>query len=91
MHRGGRSIACCECVVRMGSTNLVRFHAMIIYRVSTNCIENVTKRGKSYSALRLFTGFASAAFTAWKLIVANAINAAIRPVNANIHHCICIR
>jgi len=44
-----------------------------------------------YSALKLFTGFASAALTAWKLTVASAITTAIKTTNPNIHQLMCIR
>ena len=37
----------------------------------------------TYSVLKLFTGFINAAFIAWKLMVANAINNAIAVVMAN--------
>ena len=40
----------------------------------------------SYSVLKLFTGFAIAAFIALKLIVTNAINKATKPAATNIHH-----
>ena len=38
-----------------------------------------------YSLLKLFTGFAIAAFIAWKLTVAKAINITNIPADANIH------
>jgi len=44
-----------------------------------------------YSVLSDFTGFARAAFIAWKLIVINAITAARIPAAKNIHHGIDIR
>jgi len=44
-----------------------------------------------YSVLKLFTGFAIAAFIAWKLMVNNAMAIAIIPAIANIHHPIFIR
>jgi len=44
-----------------------------------------------YSLLKLFTGFATAAFIAWKLIVANAIIIAASPPAANSHQLISIR
>ena len=44
-----------------------------------------------YSALNDFTGFATAAFIAWKLTVNNAIAIAIMPAIANIHQLISIR
>ncbi len=43
-----------------------------------------------YSVLKLFTGFATAAFAACVHTVINAINIAINPGNKNIHHCIFI-
>ena len=43
-------------------------------------------RGADHSVLKLFTGFAIAALIAWKLIVINAISAAINPAIANTHH-----
>ena len=43
-----------------------------------------------YSILKLFTGFAIAAFIAWKLTVINAINIAIIPATRNIHQLIAI-
>ena len=43
-----------------------------------------------YSVLKLFTGFANAAFTAWKLIVNNAIPNATTPASTNTHHSILI-
>jgi len=45
----------------------------------------------NYSVRKLFTGLASAAFIAWKLIVINAITAARMPAVKNIHHGIDIR
>ena len=44
-----------------------------------------------YSVLKLFIGFAMAAFVAWKLIVISAISNAIRPAKRNNHQCISIR
>lgn len=44
-----------------------------------------------YSVRKLFTGLAAAAFIACKLIVANAMNAAIMPASKNTHHEIFIR
>src|ERR1700722_371915 len=44
----------------------------------------------SYSVLKLFTGFATAAFIAWKLIVTNATITASIPANAKIHQLIFI-
>ena len=41
-----------------------------------------------YSVLKLFTGFAIAAFIAWKLTVINAINKARIPAIANTHQLI---
>jgi hypothetical protein len=38
-----------------------------------------------YSVLKLVTGFAIAAFIAWKLIVASAITIAATPLVRNIH------
>jgi hypothetical protein len=38
-----------------------------------------------YSVLKLFTGFATAAFIAWKLTVINAINITNTPPDANNH------
>jgi hypothetical protein len=43
-----------------------------------------------YSLLKLFTGLAIAAFIAWKLMVANAINNANAPAIKNIHQLIFI-
>ena len=45
----------------------------------------------NYSVLKLFTGFAIAAFIALKLIVINAINKAITPAMINIHQLIAVR
>jgi hypothetical protein len=42
---------------------------------------------KSYSVLKLFTGFAIAAFIAWELTVNSAISNVIAPDNKNIHRC----
>lgn len=39
-----------------------------------------------YSLRKLFTGFASAAFTDWKLTVSRTISIASDPARANIHH-----
>jgi hypothetical protein len=39
----------------------------------------------SYSVRKLFTGFATAALIAWKLIVANAISTDKMPAAANTH------
>jgi len=39
----------------------------------------------SYSVLKLLTGFMTAAFIAWKLMVNNAIKIAIKPASANSH------
>ncbi len=44
-----------------------------------------------YSVLKLFTGFASAALTAWKLMVAKAISNASIAANKNTHHAIFMR
>jgi hypothetical protein len=43
-----------------------------------------------YSVLKLFTGFAIAAFIAWKLTVINAIRTAAMPAIKNIHQLISI-
>ncbi len=39
----------------------------------------------TYSLLKLFTGFATAAFTAWKLIVITEIKIAMMPANRKTH------
>ena len=39
-----------------------------------------------YSDLNEFTGLATAAFIAWKLMVTRAMKAAIEPANKNTHH-----
>src|SRR5687768_51735 len=39
-----------------------------------------------HSVLKLFTGFATAALIAWKLIVIKAMTIAASPANRNIHH-----
>src|SRR5688572_16669593 len=44
-----------------------------------------------HSVLKLFTGLAIAALTAWKLIVNKATNKAIEPAKANTHQLIFIR
>jgi len=44
-----------------------------------------------YSVLRLLTGFAAAAFIAWKLTVIIAISITKIAADANIHHDISIR
>src|SRR5579871_5187025 len=44
-----------------------------------------------YSVLKLFTGFAVAAFIAWMPTVIKATNAAKIPANINTHHCISMR
>ena len=44
----------------------------------------------SHSVLKLLTGFAIAALTAWKLMVITAINRAMIPANPNIHHAMLI-
>ena len=44
-----------------------------------------------YSVLKLFTGFAIAAFIAWKLIVTNAITSASITAIRNIHQLISTR
>jgi len=56
-------------------------------------ISNMTEIENSrpfYSALRLFTGFANAAFTDWKLTVASAITTERKPAAKNIHQLISI-
>ena len=45
----------------------------------------------NHSVLKLLTGFALAAFIAWKLIVAKAITTASNPAAKNIHQLILIR
>src|SRR4249920_1319510 len=45
----------------------------------------------NYSFRKDFTGLASAAFTAWKLMVSKATRAANRPATAKIHHGIPVR
>ena len=40
----------------------------------------------THSLRKLFTGFANAAFIAWKLMVTKAINIAAVPANTNTHH-----
>src|ERR1019366_6438396 len=44
-----------------------------------------------HSVLKLFTGLATAAFIAWKLIVTKAIIIAAIPANTNIHHARLVR
>lgn len=39
-----------------------------------------------YSVRKLLTGFAKAAFIAWKLTVSDAINKAKTPANTKTHH-----
>ena len=63
---------------------------MLIVVLNTNaicCGSFFLSRKKSlyYSVPKLFTGFASAAFIAWKLIVASAITIATIPPAANNH------
>ncbi len=57
---------------------------MIVLSDYSNCFEAAPKHC-SYSVLKLFTGFATAAFIAWKLTVANAIKIASTPAAINIH------
>ncbi len=46
---------------------------------------------RHYSLLKLFTGFATAALSAWKLTVSNAIKMAVKPASANTHQLILTR
>lgn len=48
-------------------------------------------RAVRYSARKLFTGFASAAFIACVITVTSAIAAAVAPASASTHHCTCTR
>ena len=48
--------------------------------------DRVYDRCRGYSVRSDFTGFATAALIAWKLIVNNAINVAKIPAIKNIHH-----
>jgi hypothetical protein len=50
-----------------------------------------TKKLLYHSVLKLFTGFAIAAFIAWKLIVASAIIIATSPPAANNHQLMLMR
>src|SRR5438552_14917853 len=52
---------------------------------------NKIRDQKSYSVLKLFTGFINAARIVWKLTVINAMNSAARPATANIHQLTSIR
>ena len=58
-----------------------------ILRIDCNAI----KMRLLYSVRKLLTGFAIAAFIAWKLIVIKAIVIIVNPVIANTHHSILIR
>ncbi len=51
---------------------------------------NVAMIPTIHSVLKLSTGFAIAAFIAWKLTVSNAINIAATPAIKNIHQLILI-
>jgi hypothetical protein len=44
-----------------------------------------------YSVRKLFTGFATAALIAWKLMVTNAMNNAINAVITNTTQLMCVR
>ena len=46
---------------------------------------------RNHSLLKLLTGFANAAFIAWKLTVSKVIPMAPAQVTANIHHDISVR
>ena len=50
----------------------------------------VGKEIELHSVLKLFTGFAIAAFIDWKLTVISAIIIAVKPAKANTHYLICI-
>jgi hypothetical protein len=54
-------------------------------------IQFYSKQKACYSVLKLFTGFAIAAFIAWKLTVAKAIDIAAIPATMNIHQLISMR
>ena len=51
----------------------------------------ITDHSFTHSVLKLFTGFAIAAFIAWKLIVASAIIIAASPPAANNHQLMLMR
>ncbi len=53
------------------------------YASFSNFISQIAKF--IYSVLKLFTGFAMAAFIAWKLTVNSAMRIAINAANAKIH------
>lgn len=59
-----------------------------IFRPDANPL---SKQQTTYSLFRLLTGSATAAFTAWKLTVANAIVATSKAAVANIHQLSVIR
>ena len=50
----------------------------------------LTIHAAAHSVRSDFTGFAIAAFIAWKLTVINAINKAVIPAKANTHHSITV-
>lgn len=50
-----------------------------------------TLHSRSYSDRKLFTGLLIAAFTAWKLMVTSATNAAITPASKNSHQGMAVR
>ena len=53
-------------------------------------IRHLSSVNSPYSVLKLFTGFASAALMAWKLMVAKAITADSTAAAKNTHHAILI-
>jgi hypothetical protein len=60
-------------------------------RLNSETLFQFSSRVIAHSERRLFTGFISAAFMAWKLTVANAITSDIMPAMANTHHWMLIR
>lgn len=54
-----------------------------------NCLtQDVFLKSGSYTVLRLLTGFAVAAFMAWKLTVINAMDVAVNPARVKTHQLI---
>ena len=66
----------CSCLMTIAFAYLLIF--LFAYLPIANCLLPI-----SYSVLKLLTGFETAAFTAWKLMVAKAINMVTRVVITN--------
>ena len=87
-------LCACKLVLAQCSTKILKLSSQPYLRkaksAEAEALLSLKLQQTSHSERKLVTGFATAAFIAWKLIVNKAINNASPPVNGNIHQPISI-